>query len=157
LNLSTSFLKELEKRIILFYTGEPHTSGNMVGAQVDSYLKNKADSKKSLDSLKSIAYQMKDAIRAENFEELGELLTNDWKEKTQFNPLITTDYMRDLHRLVMEKGGIGGRVCGAGGGGCMFWIIPPKKRNELISKLKGTPGRLINFKFVNKGLEITNI
>jgi len=157
IKLSPSFLKELEQRIILFYTGEPHTSGNMVGAQVDSYIKNKQESKKSLDILKNVAYQMKDAIISEDFQELGKLLTKDWEEKTKFNPLITTDYMRDLNELVMKNGGIGGRVCGAGGGGCMFWITNPNKRKDLISRLENKPGTLISFKFVNKGLEITNI
>lgn len=157
LKVSDSFLKELEQRILLFYTGEPHTSGNMVGAQVNSYLKNKEESKKSLDILKNIAYQMKDAIVSEDIEKLGQLLTEDWKEKTRFNPLITTEYMKELDKIVMRNGGIGGRVCGAGGGGCMFWILEPGKRQELIEKLKGEPGKIIDFKFVKKGLEITNI
>ncbi|TFF63459.1 MAG: hypothetical protein EU521_01620 [Promethearchaeota archaeon] len=157
LRLSQSFKKELEERSILFYTGEPHTSGNMVGAQVNSYLKNKETAKNSLDILKNIAHQMKDAFISEDFQKLGNLLTKDWEEKTKFNPLITTDYMRELHELVMENGGIGGRVCGAGGGGCMFWIIDPQNREKIISKLESKSGTYINFNFVKKGLEITNI
>lgn len=157
LNISDSFMKELENRIILYYTGEPHTSGNMVSAQVNSYLNNKKKSIDSLDTLKTIAFQMRDAIKSENIEDLGRLLTADWKEKTNFNPLITTDYMRVLHEIIIKNGGIGGRVCGAGGGGCMFWIMNPHKREGIISKLKNQLGKLINFKFISEGLQISNI
>jgi D-glycero-alpha-D-manno-heptose-7-phosphate kinase len=157
INVSDSLMKELEKRILLYYTGEPHTSGNMVSAQVNSYLKNKKESKESLDTLKNIAFQMKDAVKSENIEDLGRLLTEDWNEKTRFNPLITTDHMRELHEIIMKNGGIGGRVCGAGGGGCMFWIINPRKKNAIISKLKNEVGTPINFKFISDGLQISNI
>jgi D-glycero-alpha-D-manno-heptose-7-phosphate kinase len=157
LSVSNSFIKELEKRILLFYTGEPHTSGNIVGAQVKSYHENKAQAKKSLDILKNIAYQMKDAFLSEDFEQLGQLLSEDWKEKTRFNPLITIEYMKDLNEMVMKNGGIGGRVCGAGGGGCIFWLVEPKKREILTKILKGSVGQIIDFRFVEKGFEISNI
>jgi len=150
-------MKALEKRIILYYTGEPHTSGNMVSAQVSSYLKNKKKSKESLDTLKNIAFQMRDAVKSENIEDLGRLLTKDWREKTEFNPLITTDYMRKLHEIIMKNGGIGGRVCGAGGGGCMFWIVNLHKKEEIISKLNKQAGKPIHFEFISDGLQISNI
>jgi len=157
INVSDSFMKALEKRIILYYTGEPHTSGNMVSAQVSSYLKNKKKSKESLDTLKNIAFQMRDAVKSENIEDLGRLLTKDWREKTEFNPLITTDYMRKLHEIIMKNGGIGGRVCGAGGGGCMFWIVNLHKKEEIISKLNKQAGKPIHFEFISDGLQISNI
>jgi D-glycero-alpha-D-manno-heptose-7-phosphate kinase len=157
IKLSESFKKALEDRIILYYSGEPHTSGNMVSAQVKSYLTNKKQSKKSLNTLKNIAYRMKDALKSEDFETLGSLLTADWKEKTEFNPLITTDHMKKLDDVVMKNGGIGGRVCGAGGGGCMFWILEPHKKSKIISRLENLRGKVIKFNFVNKGLHISSI
>ncbi|MBD3196870.1 MAG: hypothetical protein GF317_17580 [Candidatus Lokiarchaeota archaeon] len=154
LKLSDSFIKDLENRIILFYTGEPHTSGNMVKKQIDSYLEEKEESKKSLDRLKEIAFEMLDCLNSEDIEGLGNLLTEDWKKKTKFNPYITTDHMKDLNKIVMNNGGIGGRVCGAGGGGCIFWIVDPKKKGEIIEKLNKKSGHILDFKFENKGLAI---
>ncbi len=157
IHVSDSFMRELEKRILLYYTGEPHTSGNIVREQVNSYLKDKEKSKSSLDTLKNIVYRMKDAIKSEDFEQMGALLTKDLKEKTKFNPLLTTDHMEKLHDKIMENGGLGGRVCGAGGGGCMFWMVPPNKREHVIEKLKTVPGKDLPFKFVKKGLRLSNI
>lgn len=157
INVSNSFLNELKKRIVLYYTGEPHTSGNIVGEQVNSYLNDKERAKSSLDTLKNIAYRMRDAIKSEDFEQMGVLLTKDLKEKTKFNHLLTTKHMEKLHDKVMAYGGLGGRVCGAGGGGCMFWIVPPNKRERIIEKLKDSPGKVLPFTFVKKGLRLSFI
>ena len=157
LKLSRSFKKELEDNLILFYTGEPHTSGNIVREQVKSYMENKEESKKSLDKLKSIAYLMRDALLSENFELFGKLLTEDLINKKKFNPLLTTEYMENLNRLFLKHGGIGGRVCGAGGGGSMVWLIDPKRKKQIESILEKQQGKLINFNFVEKGLEVLSI
>lgn len=157
LKISHSFKNEIEKNLVLFYTGVPRTSGNIVKAQVKSYVENKEESKKFLDKLKEIAYQMRDSLLSENFEKFGELLTADLENKTKFNPLLTTDYMKELNNLILRNGGIGGRVCGAGGGGCMIWLINPKFREKIKNLLKNQKGKLIEFRFVDKGLEILNI
>ena len=157
LKISKSFKKEIESNLILFYTGEPHTSGNIVGEQVKSYMEKKEESKRSLDKLKDIAYRMRDALLSENFELFGELLTEDLINKKKFNPLLTTEYMEDLNTLFLKHGGIGGRVCGAGGGGSMIWLIDPKRRKQIESVLEKQQGKLINFNFVEKGLEILTI
>ncbi len=157
LKISNSFKQEIEENLILYYTGEPHTSGNMVRAQVKSYIENKDKSKKSLGKLKELAYQMRDSLLSENFEGLGKLLSEDLKNKTKFNPLLTTDYMKELNNLILKNGGIGGRVCGAGGGGCMIWLINPNNKEKIKKLLKKQQGKLIDFRFVEKGLEILNI
>ena len=157
INLSKSFKQELEENLILFYTGEPHVSGNLVGLQIKSYLENKAESKKLLDKLKEIAFSMRDSLIKGDFELFGKLLTEDWKVKSKFNPLLTTDRMKGFNKLVISNGGIGGRVCGAGGGGCMIWLIAPEKKECIFSLLKKQSGKIIDFKFVDKGLEILNV
>lgn len=157
LRVSESFKKMLEDNLILFYTGEPHVSGDLVKEQIKSYMDKKDESKQSLDILKDVAYKIRDSIISEDFESFGKLLSEDWKEKTKFNPLITTDYMVELNKLVMKNGGIGSRINGAGGGGCLLWLVEPKKKDNIISILNKKLGQIIDFKFVDNGLEITQI
>ena len=157
LNISKSFKQEIEENLILFYTGEPHISGNMVKEQVKLYIKNKETSKTFLDKLKEIAYQMRDSLLSENFEKFGKLLSEDLKYKTKFNPLLTTDYMKELNRLILNNGGIGGRVCGAGGGGCMIWLVKPNLKIKLKNLLLNQQGKLIEYKFTDMGLEILKV
>ena len=157
LEISESFLKLIEENLILYYTGVPHLSGNLVKKQVNKYLNEKQKAKQYLDKLKDIGYQIKDALVEENFERFGTLLTRDWEVKTQFNPAITTKLMEDLNKAVMTNGGIGGRVCGAGGGGCMIWLVEKGKKEEILKKLRDKKGYSINFNFTKSGLEFLNV
>jgi D-glycero-alpha-D-manno-heptose-7-phosphate kinase len=154
ITISHSFKKEIQENLILFYSGLPRVSGNIVKEQVKSYAENKEESKKFLDKLKEIAFHMKDCLVSENFEKFGELLTEDLEIKTKFNPMLTTDYMKQLNSLVLKNGGIGGRVCGAGGGGCMIWLINPRFKEKIKKLLKKQHGKLLEFSFVENGLEI---
>jgi D-glycero-alpha-D-manno-heptose-7-phosphate kinase len=154
ITLNKSFEQEIEKNLLLFYTGEPHTSGDMVKIQVESYLEQKEKSKYYLDKLKEIAYLMKDALLAEDFENFGQLLTKDLEYKNKFNPFLTTDYMKQLHKTMIINGSIGGRVCGAGGGGCMIWLGNPNKLENLKNFLRNQKGKLLDFKFTQQGLEL---
>jgi D-glycero-alpha-D-manno-heptose-7-phosphate kinase len=157
LKISNSFKKMLESNLILFYTGAPHVSGDLVKEQIKSYLEKREESKNSLDILKDVAYRLRDSIISEDFEAFGKLLTEDWKEKAKFNPLITTDYMLELHKLVMKNGGIGGRINGAGGGGCLVWLVSPENKEKILSLLGNKTGTNIDFKFVDNGLKISEI
>ena len=154
LKISDSFVKKIEKNLLLYYTGEPHTSGDLVRKQVKDYLENKEKSKNSLDKLKKIAYEIRDSLVSEDFERFGALLSEDLETKTKFNPLLTTDYMKDLNKLIIKNGAIGGRVCGAGGGGSMIWLLKSGKKKEIKKLLGNYKGEIIDFHFVNKGLEL---
>jgi D-glycero-alpha-D-manno-heptose-7-phosphate kinase len=157
LNFSKTFKRFIEKNLLLYYTGEPHTSGSMVSLQIQSYLEKKELSIRFLDRLKQIAYEIRDSLISENYEVFGKLLTKDLTVKSQFNPYIITDHMNQLNNLVIKNGGLGGRVCGAGGGGCMIWLIPPNSREKIKSLLHSQPGYLIEYKFIDNGLQLSNI
>lgn len=157
LSISDSFKREIEKNLILFYTGEPHTSGNIVKEQVNFYVKHKEKATIFLDKLKEIAHQVEDSLISEDFETFGKLLTKDLENKAKFNPLLTTEYMSALHQMILNNGGIGGRVCGAGGGGCMLWLIKSGARPRILNLLSDKQGKVIDFKLVDKGLEIMKI
>jgi len=157
LKITKSFRRLIEKNLILYFTTEPHISGDMVKMQIDSYIKKREESTLFLNRLKQIALEMRDALISEDFEKFGELLTMDMMVKSKFNPYLLTNYMKLLHNLVKNNGGIGGRVSGAGGGGCMIWLIEPNTKEEIINLLNKQKGRIINYKFINKGLDISSI
>lgn len=143
LKLNNNFKGKIMKNLILFYTGEEHVSGNLVAKQVSFYLDEKKKARDYLDKLKEIALDMRDCLLEQQFEGFGQKLTEDWIVKSEFNPYLTTDYMRELNKLVINNGGIGGRVCGAGGGGCMVWLIKPNSRKKITALLSKKKGKLL--------------
>jgi D-glycero-alpha-D-manno-heptose-7-phosphate kinase len=157
LTIPSSFKSELEKSLILYYTGQEHVSGDLVKDQIELYAKKKEKSKIYLDQLKEIAYTVKDSIISEDLESLGLHLQKDLDIKQKFNPRLMTEFMKSLNKGMIKRGAIGGRVCGAGGGGCMIWLIKEIDKSALIDYLSQQPGFLIDYKFVDKGLELKSL
>src|SRR5205085_6708428 len=52
-------------------------------------------------------------------------------------------------------GAWGGKVCGAGGGGCVVFLMPADKRDDVARALARVPGRLLDAQPVAHGMTIT--
>jgi D-glycero-alpha-D-manno-heptose-7-phosphate kinase len=60
--------------------------------------------------------------------------------------------MDRLMRAAQKKGALAGKVCGAGGGGCVAFIVPPAKKQSVIDELTAKGGQVLPFRFVSRGL-----
>ena len=63
--------------------------------------------------------------------------------------------MDQLIRSALKKGALAGKVCGAGGGGCVAFIVPPAKKKLVIEELTLKGGQVLPFRFVARGLRVT--
>jgi D-glycero-alpha-D-manno-heptose-7-phosphate kinase len=53
----------------------------------------------------------------------------------------------------MANGALGGKICGAGGGGHVIFLVEIDKRAGLIKKLNSMAGKVVPFSFNSKGAE----
>jgi D-glycero-alpha-D-manno-heptose-7-phosphate kinase len=157
LKISDSFKKKIQQNLILYYTGSPHISGNLVKRQVEFYKRNQKKAKYYLDKLKEIAFNMTDTLQDEDFSLFGDLLTKDMMIKKKFNPLLSNDYLDSLNERLLDKGALGGRIVGGGGGGCMIWLVNPKRKDEILSILSKERGKIMNYKFEDQGLKFKEL
>ncbi|MFX1258697.1 MAG: hypothetical protein ACFFAN_12620 [Promethearchaeota archaeon] len=107
--------------------------------------------------MKEVAYFVRDSLISDDFELFGKLLSEDWHVKAKFNSLITTNYMRKLNRLVTNNGCIDGQVYGVRDGVYIVLLINPHSKKKILSLLRHKKGKIIHFKFLNKGQEILSI
>ena len=64
--------------------------------------------------------------------------------------------MEKLIRFALKKGALAAKVCGAGGGGCLAFIVPPKKKQFIIDELNLQDGKVLPFQFVSRGQVVTH-
>jgi len=75
------------------------------------------------------------AISQEDYMELGNIIHKYWLIKRQLSPQISNQTIDDIYKSARRKGMIGGKLCGAGGGGteesyvgqgaaAHFWLLP---------------------------------
>ena len=96
----------------------------------------KLDSKqiKALKEIKSLVAPAIKAIGDSDIQGLGEILDTSWNYKKQSNKDVTNPQISDIYQTAKSHGAIGGKVCGAGSGGMMMFIV--KDKEKFIKEMK---------------------
>ena len=153
LNLNSATINELEKGLILCYTGESRLSGNLISKVMGSYKKEEKRVVDALNSLRDIAVGMKSTLIKGDLNKFGELLSENWHNQKELDPSITNDNINRLFDIALKNGAIGGKALGAGGGGCLLFFCESDREHVVADKLSGAGGEIISFGFDFNGLQ----
>jgi len=120
LNLSASLKDELERRVVLVYSGI-HRSSSDVQANLLIDLNRKT---KVMNRTIELARECNQVLQnGKDLDLIGEMLDESWGLKKAMNSHAITSELEVLWQKSKSAGAIGGKVLGAGGGGfCMFWV-----------------------------------
>jgi len=112
-----------------------HTNLERTNPKIQEGFK-KLDSKqiKALKEIKSLVAPTIKAIGDSDIQTLGEILDSSWNYKKQSNKGITNEQISNIYQTAKSHGAIGGKVCGAGGGGFMVFIV--KDKEKFIKEMK---------------------
>ena len=69
-------------------------------------------------------------------------------------PGISTPFIDRLIRIAGRNGGRAAKVCGAGGGGCVFFLVEAGARERVSRALAEAGGTVLPFRVATKGLEV---
>ena len=135
--LDEAFAAELERRMLLAYTGDSRFSGNTIGRVMRAYERGDPVIGGALDGLRRAAEAMADALRVGDFGRIGSLLSENWKLQQQLDAGMSTPEMRRLEAAMRDAGCLGGKAAGAGAGGSMFFLAPedPAPAQEAVARL----------------------
>jgi len=149
LNLKKEIVQELEKRLVLVYSGKPHLSGSSNKAMIDNLIKGKNDD--NLLRIKHIAGEMKNALLLGDLNKFADLMNQETIERAKLSKITLSPQLRSIIDSGMKNGAIGAKICGSGGGGSILMFAEDRK------KLVNYFGRkVIPFKFDFEGLKWLN-
>jgi D-glycero-alpha-D-manno-heptose-7-phosphate kinase len=141
----------LEKSCLMFFTGLTRSS-----AQIQQSVQTQSQTEK-LHQIQKFTQDAFDVFtQASSAKELiqhfGELLHLSWQEKRSLSPQISNDHIDTMYETAMKAGAIGGKLCGAGGGGFLLLVVPEDKQaavKESMSEYK-----LLNLSFQDQGSRV---
>lgn len=128
---SEVFHRELERHLLLVYTGKPRFSGGNNWELFKRHIDGERATVEFFERLKENALFMKVALESESVSLTAEALNRDWATRRGMLPTMTTV---EIDRLIEETSGHGvlaARACGAGGGGCVALLADPGKRDTV--------------------------
>ncbi|MCP4639700.1 MAG: GHMP kinase [bacterium] len=113
---------ELERRLVLVFLGEAHSSSDVHG-DVIARLDRKDADKSALEPLRSAAETGKNAMFACDFEALGQAMIRNTEAQAGLHPALVSEEARAVIDLAREHGALGWKVNGAGGQGGSLTIL----------------------------------
>jgi D-glycero-alpha-D-manno-heptose-7-phosphate kinase len=72
----------------------------------------------------------------------GRTLDESWRLKRDLASTITTSQIDAWYEAAVTAGAYGGKLCGAGGGGCLLFVVDPARRDDVrqaLSELMEVP------------------
>jgi D-glycero-alpha-D-manno-heptose-7-phosphate kinase len=146
--------KELERRIVLAYTGEPRHSGTNNWEITKRHLDGDRGIFDCFERIRDTATAMREALTRGNWDEVGRQLAIEWDNRKRLAPGVTTPIIEDLIARALGAGATAAKVCGAGGGGCLICYGPPAARPAVAAALVDGGARLLEYKIETDGLQL---
>jgi D-glycero-alpha-D-manno-heptose-7-phosphate kinase len=143
---------DLERRIVLCYTGEPRASGTNNWEIVKKHIDGDREVFDCFDRIRDTAATLRTALVRGDWDEVGRAIAEEWSNRKRLAPGVTTPGIEDLIGLAMRAGASAAKVCGAGGGGCLFCYGPPERWRNIREALAGGGARLLDYRIERHGL-----
>jgi D-glycero-alpha-D-manno-heptose-7-phosphate kinase len=142
-------VRELEKHLLLFFTKQQRTSSDISS----SYAHTLKDRKSEQFAMMQLAEAGIEAIKQRRWEELGKLVDQSWRIKSGLSSKVSTNEIDKMYAAARLAGAWGGKITGAGGGGCLVVVAPPEKHSAIRSALACDTVH-IPFRFADSGSSI---
>jgi len=153
-------VNELQYRLILCYVGGSHFSSDIQDEVLKGYEIEKKSYMEAMQGLKDVAHSMRDIVESNDIgrlNEFGELLHKGWLAKKSLSSKISNKEIEKFYLTSRKFGVLGGKLLGAGGGGHLLLFSEPNKKHRVIQELEKIGGKIVNFHFNPKGLEVWEI
>ena len=145
-------LSELQRRIVLCYTGEPRNSGTNNWEITKKHIDGDRFIFDCFERIRDIAAVMRNALVRADWDGVGRAIVEEWENRKRLTPGVTTPAIDSLIGNAMQAGAAAAKVCGAGGGGCLFCFGPPERRPAIEQALRAGGARVLDYRFEQHGL-----
>ena len=124
--------RELERHLMLFFTGFSRSASEIAGEQI----RNTAENQRELRSMLGMVDEGVGILASDgDIGEFGRLLDEGWQVKRSLSKRITNPQIDDMYERARKAGALGGKLLGAGGGGFFLFFVEPDAQDGLRAAL----------------------
>jgi D-glycero-alpha-D-manno-heptose-7-phosphate kinase len=145
---------DLESHLVLAYTKASRNSGINNWEVIKRHIDGDKDVQARFGRIRDIAAAMRAAIERGDFAAVGRQIAEEWENRKGLAPGVTTPAIDAMLEAARKAGAHGGKVCGAGGGGCLFCIGDPANVPAIREALARAGAQLLDFHIERDGLRL---
>ena len=151
--LTADCLLELERRIMLFFTGMTRKSSDILQEQSQKTEQNDDQVCESLHAIKEIGHRTLEAFEAGDLDAFGHMLHEHWMMKKKLSDRVSDAQIDEWYNVARRNGALGGKIVGAGGGGFLL-LYCGSDRERLRRALEPFGLQPMPFRFDMEGAKI---
>lgn len=143
---------ELERRLVLCYTGEPRNSGTNNWEIFKRHIDGDRHVFECFERIRDTAVAMRHAVERADWDGVARAMTEEWEHRKRLAPGVSTAAIDALIGRAAAAGATAAKVCGAGGGGCLVCFGPPDRHASIRQTLSEGGARVLDFTIERHGL-----
>ena len=143
-----------EERFVLCYTGMPRNSAINIWEVMKAHIDGDAKVRGNFSQITAIAIRMREALLAHDWHDVANLLALEWQNRKRNFKGISTPKIDRMIQQTRKHGTLAAKVCGAGGGGCVVFLVEAGTKSAVETELVKMGGQIINFAVSRTGLEV---
>lgn len=157
LRVSPETLRQLQSRLMLFFTGSARDSKNILVEQQRATAQGHTQISEGLHRIKEAAVECRQCLEAGDLDDVGTLLDRGWKEKRRLASGITNSHIDEIYEVALASGAVGGKITGAGGGGFLLLYCREVYQSQVAEALERFGLRQMDFCFDSHGVSLTSV
>lgn len=122
LRVDPGFLRLLEERLVVVYTGASRVSGETIARVMAAYERGDLPVTQALHAIRETGEAMAGALERGDLTAVGRLLDRNWAAQQQLDRAMCTATMARYEAAARKAGILGGKAVGAGAGGSMLFL-----------------------------------
>jgi len=144
----------LERHLMLVDTRLDHQSGMNNWEVVRAFLDGDRDVRASLNRINQCAHRMEAALANQDLEAAARALDDEWQARRTLAPVVSNERIEALVAAAKGAGALAGKVCGAGGGGCIVFFAEPAQHAAIDAAIESEGGARVPFGIAAEGLRL---
>lgn len=126
-------LSRLFECLLMFWTGHQRSAESVLAEQK----RNTAEKMATLGKMRDHAQQLQALVSNGQLDvvDFGRVLDEGWQLKRELASAITTTQIDGWYQRAIEAGAVGGKLCGAGGGGFLLFVVEPERQASVRSAM----------------------
>lgn len=144
----------LSERVVVAFTGASRNSGINNWDVFKKRIDGDGGVIEAFTAIGQAAHDMRRAFRHRDWPDVAAALDREWTARKRLAPGVTTPAIDAMLAQARAAGAWAGKVCGAGGGGCLFVLTEPAKKSAVAAALTGAGARVLPVEIDPDGLRI---
>jgi D-glycero-alpha-D-manno-heptose-7-phosphate kinase len=147
-------LDDLERRLVLCYMGAPKRHGINNWEVFRAQIEDRERVRRNLGEIASIARAMRAALDEGDWRETARLMRKEWSFRRGNLAGISSPAIDRVLEAARRAGALAGKVCGAGGGGCVAMLIEPESRERVNAAIVRAGGTVLPMRINRRGVQV---